>query len=155
MEKLEDLVEETKEWNHGKGVDISAWISAEGNYNLALGYTSFFWPKFVEFEDYILYEGVKEENVRAFEAMTGSSKKAVESVLNHIHLSDLHNDKDDKISEAKIIYLGEVLKEIYEAKLAWQFPSKPCVVKFYKPQSPETIEDYQITFWQVKHDADT
>ncbi|MDP2715333.1 hypothetical protein [Rheinheimera sp.] len=154
MKKLEHLIEETRLWNNGKGVDVDAWIGHEGNFNLALGYSTIFWPRFMEFDGYIFREGTKAENVRGFEAQTHSTRKSVECVINHVHIFDFHNHENDKANAEKIAYLGNVLKEIYEAKLAWQFPSKPCTVSLFMPDDPEDLEGYQLTFWQTRHETD-
>ena len=151
MKKLEDIIEETWPWNNGNGIDVDAWISNEGNYNLALGYSTIFWPEFVKVKGYILYKGVQEKNILAFEQGEGSTKKSVECVLNHIHIEDLHNHENDKATSEKLIRLGGLLKEIYEAKLAWQFPDSPCEVSFFIPENQEELCDYVLTFWQVKH----
>jgi len=51
--------------------------------------------------------------------------------------------------------LGNKLKEIYEAKLQWQFPDKPCVVSFYEPDDDDDLIEYQITFWQKAHEKES
>jgi hypothetical protein len=41
-----------------------------------------------------------------------------------------------------------VLREIYEAKLAWQFPERRFSIIFDDSEQPE-LTDYEITFFQV------
>ena len=53
MQIPESMKEELQAWNNGAGIDLEAWISCMGNYNLAVGYASLFCPEFVEFENYI------------------------------------------------------------------------------------------------------
>lgn len=48
----------------------------------------------------------------------------------------------------KFLLLGNILKEIYQAKLQWQFPDKLCTVEFFIPDDPENLMEYQISFWQ-------
>jgi len=36
-------------------------------------------------------------------------------------------------SKDKLLLLGNVLKEVYQAKLLWQFPDRPCSVEFIYP----------------------
>jgi hypothetical protein len=48
--------------------------------------------------------------------------------------------------------LGNTLKDIYQAKLAWQFPHAPCIVELYAPESDDDFIDYQLSFWQLKHE---
>jgi len=52
-------------------------------------------------------------------------------------------------------FLGEKLKAIYEARLAYLFPGKPCIVEFYKPDDEQDLEAYQLSFWQEKHEPET
>jgi hypothetical protein len=44
--------------------------------------------------------------------------------------------------------LGNRLKDIYEAKLRWQFPERSCGVKYFVPEDPDDYLEYQVTFWQ-------
>lgn len=67
--------------------------------------------------------------------------------MNHMHLVDMHCVGKD-VTRDKIVVLGSKLKEVYEAKLKWQFPERSCVVEFYIPQDIEALGEYQISFWQ-------
>ena len=87
-----------------------------------------------------------------FGVQTGATPHSVEWVLNHLHIASLHRHDDDELAEDKVILLGEALCEIYRAKLASQFPERPCVVEFYRPEKDGEIYDYQLSFWQAKHD---
>ncbi len=145
-------------WNNGKGIDLQSWIGCEGNFRLAVGYTTLFNPGFVEFEDYILRCDEIDDNfishVRNWEN-SGEQKptpKSIEWVINHLHIADTHHAGCEDISVDKILILGNTLKDLYEAKLAYQFPNKPCIVEFYIPEDKDHIVDYQISFWQKKHD---
>lgn len=148
----ESLAEELAKWNDGKGVSLETWVSCMGSFSLAVGYSEIFWPEFVEFEDYILQKGFSESSVRGFENQENSTKIGVESVMNHLHIADIQHLKCEDVSKDKIIFLGNILKEIYAVKLAWQFPDKPCVVEFYHPEDEEDLLGYQLSFWQKKHE---
>jgi len=152
----ESMKEELGAWNSGKGIDLESWVACTGNFSLAVGYASIFCPDFVEFEDYI-FEGEEFceqaiESLRGFENQEGSSPKSVEWVMNHIHIADLQRDECEDLAADKIIILGEKLKTIYEARLNYLFPNKPCIVEFYKPDDEDDLQDYQLSFWQKKHD---
>lgn len=150
MKTPPSMVEELSKWNNGDGVDLETWVDTMGNYNFAVGYITLFWPKFVEFEHYILTSRFTPEQVRGFENNPNSTPMAVEWVINHVHISDIHL-ADENISVDKVVMLGEVMAEIYTAKLKWQFPDKPCIVEFIKPEDPEDLQEYQLSFWQKKH----
>ena len=143
-------------WNNGKGVDLESWIACAGNFSLAVGYSSIFCPDFIEFEGYI-FEGDEFcereiENLRDFESQEDSTPKSIEIVMNHLHIADIHFDGCEDLSADKIIIIGETLKDIYEARLAYLFPNKPCIVEFFKPEDENELQDYQLYFWQKKHD---
>ena len=137
-------------WNNGKGIDLGSWIGCEGSFSLAVGYATVFWPEFVEFDGYILPKGFSEVSLRGFESEEGATRKSTEWVMNHLHLAGIQAAETGDISTDKLLALGNTLKEIYEAKLKWQFPERPCVVEFYIPEDEEDHWEYQISFWQVE-----
>jgi hypothetical protein len=146
-----DMLPELAEWNNGKGIDLESWIECSGNFRLAIGYSTVFWPRFVLFEDYILREGFTIDSVRGFEAQHKCDKRSVEAVLNHLHIADIQYHGCEDITEQRVVFLGRILMEIYMAKLAWQFPDRPCEVSFYEPDDRTDLIGFQITFWQKKH----
>lgn len=148
----ESMREELSTWNNDKGIDLKSWVGCIGNFKLAVGYASIFWPRFIEFEDYILVDKFSPESIRGFEAQEGSTPKSVEWVINHLNIADIQYVGCPDISRDKLIVIGNTLKEIYQAKLKFDFPTKPCIVEFYHPEDPEDLMEYQISFWQVKHE---
>ncbi|MCW2319036.1 hypothetical protein M2322_004605 [Rhodoblastus acidophilus] len=141
-------------WNGGAGIDLESWTGCEGRFALAVGYGSIFWPEFVEFDGYILQEGFSEAVLRGFESREGTTRKAVEWVMNHLHIVDIQHYGCADASKDKIVFLGKMLKEIYEAKLKWQFPDRPCEVEFYIPPDEDNLMDYQVSFWQKCHELE-
>jgi hypothetical protein len=139
-------------WNNGKGIDLSSWVSCTGNFSLAVGYMSVFWPEFVEFEGYILRKGFSEKSLRSWEAQKGATRKSTEYVMNHIHIDALHHSACEDISRDKLVLLGNGLREIYEAKLKWLFPNSPCKVELLLPEDEDVLDEYQLSFWQLKHE---
>lgn len=152
MDIPESMKDELAAWNNGKGIDLESWVGCEGNFHLAVGYASIFWPKFVVFENYILRDGFSVESLRGFESQQGSTPKTVEWVMNHLHIADIQHYSCPDISRDKLIVLGNIFKEIYEAKLKQDFPDKPCTVEFYQPDDPDDLIEYQMSFWQTKHE---
>lgn len=146
------MVSELSEWNNGQGISLESWIECMGNFKLAVGYSAIFWPEFVLFEDYILREGFNLESLRGFEKQQNGSKGAVEWVMNHLHIADIHTNDQENATEDKIQYLGNTMKEIYEYKLRSQFPDRPCIVEFQKPENQNDLVEFQLSFWQKKHD---
>lgn len=157
MKIPDSMKEELQAWNNGDGIDLESWTGCSGNFSLAVGYSALFCPQFIEFEDYILQTDEVNDglisSIRGFESQEGSSLKSVEWVINHLHIFDVQYSGCEDISSDKLIVIGDALKEIYEAMLAYKFPNKPCEVEFYIPENKEDYEDYQISFWQKKHDS--
>jgi hypothetical protein len=148
MDIPESMRAELAAWNNGKGIDLRSWTGCEGRFALAVGYASIFWPEFVEFDGYILPKGFSEEHLRGFERREGATRKSVEAVMNHLQIADIQHVGCKDISKDKLLALGNTLREIYEAKLRWQFPDKPCVVVFLVPDDENDLYGYQIEFWQ-------
>jgi hypothetical protein len=142
------LIPEIQSWNNGDGISPDAWIECVGNYELAVGYSFIFWPRFVRFEKYVLREGFNEPALRGFEGQAGSDRKSVEWVMNHLHLADIHFSAPEP-NEAQLRYLGRVLKEIHEVKLRADFPDLRFVVGFEDEPGLDPV-DYQISFWQAE-----
>jgi len=145
------MTQELSLWNDGKGISLKSWVEFTGNFKLLVGYSTIFWPKFVLYEDYILREGFNVESLRGFEK-TSQSKASVEWVMNHLHLADIHCNDAENTSEDKIVYLGQTLKEVYETKLRSQFPDRPCIIDFYEPEDRSKLWEFQLSFWQKKHE---
>lgn len=147
MTDFNQLIPEMRKWNSGAGIDVRSWIGASGNFELLIGYSTIFWPEFVEFEGYVLRAGFSIESLRGFERSCNGDRRRVEGVMNHLHIADIHC-APDSITKEQVIYIGRILREIYRAKLAWQFPSKRFEVHFDDSNS-ECLADYEITFSQT------
>jgi hypothetical protein len=148
----ESMVAELAAWNQGRGIDLESWVGCAGNFRLAIGYVPVFWPRFVEFEGYILRDGFSLESLRGFESHCAGDRRAVETVMNHLHIADIQHVGCEDLTSDKAILLGEALREIYEAKLRWQFPGKSCTVSFHKPEDASDVMGYEVSFWQEPHE---
>ena len=73
--------------------------------------------------------------------------------MNHLHIADIQYYGCGDASEDKFLLLGNTLKEIYAAKLQWQWPDRPCTVEFYIPEDRDDLMEYQILFWQKSHET--
>src|SRR5207248_3637026 len=115
MEIPESMRAELGTWKNGAGIDLESWVGCAGSLGLAIGYATIFWPEFVLFDGYILRKGFSEGSLRGFEQQPNINRKAVEWVMNHLHILDLHARGREEASADKIIALGSVLAEIYSA----------------------------------------
>ncbi|MEH3148249.1 MAG: hypothetical protein PGN34_23640 [Methylobacterium frigidaeris] len=141
-----DLIPETRGWNGGRGIDPEGWIACVGTYELAVGYSLIFWPRFVRFEGYVLRDGFSEASLRGFERSTGRDRAAIEAVMNHLHLADLHANA--AATEAQLRHLGRVLRDIHTAKLARDLPGLRFEIRFDDEPGLDPLL-YELTFWQA------
>ena len=153
MKIPESMSAELDAWNSGSGIDLESWIGCEGRFSLAVGYAAVFWPEFVEFDGYILRKGFSEESLRGFESQARADRKGTEWLMNHLHIADIHHFGCPDLTKDKIVVLGAVLREIYEAKLRYVFPERPCTVEFSVPADSEDLMEYQLSFWQKIHES--
>jgi len=143
---------ELTEWNGGKGIDLESWISCSGTFKLAVGYAEYFWPEFDLVDGYIVRSGTTSDEIRQWKKGQGRDRRAVEASMNHMHLIDINYHDHEGLSEDILLRLGSVLAEIYEAKLQWQFPDRPCTVSLFIPENRLEFDAYEITFWQKAHE---
>lgn len=141
------MKDELGAWNNGAGIDLESWIGTEGTFAHAVAYATLFWPKFTVIDGYILRVEASRENVRAFARADGATRESVEWVMNHLHVCDLFVSDDG--TPDKLFALGLVLKEMWEAKLKWQFPDTSFEVELYVPPDQTDELQYQLSFWQA------
>ena len=89
METPESMKSELAAWNNGAGIEIESWIGCEGNFSLAVGYVSVFWPEFILFDGYIVRKGFSEASLQGFAHQQGTNRRSVEWLMNHLHIADI------------------------------------------------------------------
>jgi hypothetical protein len=141
------LIPELPDWNNGNGIDVQSWIDCSGDFQLAVGYTTLFWPRFIEFDGHVLREGFSIDSFRSFQQQCNGSRRSVESVMNHLHIASIHYHDLRSFTVDHALYLGRTLREIYQAKLAWQFPSSRFEIIFDESEQLDLMA-YEITFYQ-------
>jgi len=72
-----------------------------------------------------------------------------EVTMNHQHILDLFPNTEESPTEEQVVYLGRVLKEVWQLKLDRDFPDRKMIVSFPEDQVDDIIE-YEITFWQER-----
>lgn len=156
MEIPEGMAKELGAWNNGRGIGLEDWIGCEGRFALAVGYAAAFWPAIHLAEGYLITsdDGPPDpEHILTWEHGEGATRDGVEAVCNHLHIVDLHAVGCADASSDKLEALGEVLREMWAAKLAMQFPDRPCRVAFRHPDDPMDLEGYELSFWQIANEG--
>lgn len=156
MEIPESMAEELGAWNGGAGIDLESWVGCEGRFALAVGYAASFWPQIHLVEGYLVMDNFgppEPEHILKWEEGPGATRDSVEALCSHLHIVDLHSLGCPDATPDKLVALGEVIREMWAAKLAWQFPDRPCRVEFYRPEDPDDLEGYQVSFWQIANEG--
>jgi hypothetical protein len=144
----ESMAAELAAWNNGAGIDLLSWVGCTGSFSLAVGYAAVFWPQFAEYDGYVLREGFSVDSLRGFEKQTPGDRRAVETVMNHLHIADIQHFGCSDLSRDKLLLIGGVLKEIHEAKLRHDFPHRSFEVSLWEPDDPNDLIAYELSFWQ-------
>src|SRR5262249_657232 len=137
---MSDLIPETRAWNDGKGIDAKSWLGCVGSFDHAIAYGELFWPDFVEHDGCVFFAGFSEAGYRGFMDHTNGNKKAVQAVMNHRHVLDLFPSDYSNVSKDQIVYLGRLLREIWETKLRRDFPQKNIVVSFSEDSAVDLLD---------------
>jgi len=143
------LIPELKQWNNGAGISIESWIACVGDFEHAIGYGRMFWPEFVEYDGCVFHQGFSESAYESCKQCCSDGERP-EGVMNHWHLAEHFSAYYDGTvpTEEQVVYLGRLLKEMWECKLKRDFPDKKFLVSFSEG-SPDDLEGYEITFYQV------
>ena len=142
------LIPEMKDWNNGKGIDVDSWIQCMANHKILVGCARILWPSFVEHDSCILLgDSVDEANYQAFLKSAKGNKKTVEATMNRQHV--LHLFGTELPTRELVLYVGRLMKEIYQVKLRHDFPDRTITVFFPEKDDLELI-DYEVTFFQER-----
>jgi hypothetical protein len=154
MTDFTELIPELKGWNSGKGVDLETWIGCEGDHKHLIGYARLLWPDFVEHDGCVfLGDPIDEESERNYQgwlARTNGDKKRVEAVMNHQHILDIFSrSHHERPTREVIVYIGRLMKDIYQTKLHRDFSDRTFTVEFTE-DGVQDLADYHITFFQER-----
>src|SRR5215471_14946775 len=136
------LIPEMKNWNNGKGIDVDSWIQCVANHKVLVGCARILWPNFIEHDGCILLgDSVDEENYQAFLKQANGDRKRVEGTMNHQHV--LHLFATELPSRELVLFVGKLMKEIWQVKLNHDFPGRKITV-FFPEQDDLELQDYEI-----------
>lgn len=142
------LIPELKDWNNGKGIDIDSWIRCVTNHKVLVGCSRILWPDFVEHDGCILLgDSVDEARYRGFLKSAEGDRRVAEATMNHQHV--LHLFATELPTRELVLYVGRLLKEIWQVKLNHDFPGRRFTVSFPEESDLELI-DYELTFYQER-----
>jgi len=139
-----ELIPEMRDWNNGNGIDIDSWIQCMANHKVLIGCARILWPDFVEREGCIFLGG-QEDNYDEWLRRAKEDKRSAEATANHIHV--LHLFATELPTRELVLYIGRLMKEIWQVKLNHDFPGRKITVYFPEEDDLELI-DYELTFFQ-------
>jgi hypothetical protein len=127
------------------------WVEAFGTFDQAVAYANLFWPEFVT-HDGCIFLDFDETAYREWMSQTGGDRRAVEATMNHRHIRDLFTHPSPEPTRERLVQLGRLLKQMWEAKLRRDFPERQVIVSFVE-EGCEHLLDYEITFFQESQPA--
>ena len=126
-------------------------VGSNGRADVALSYAEFCWPSFVVVDDMVLrgYVGSVdlEEAVQYWLKIAEGNKLRVEWMLNHEHFWHLMQNCPPTAEVA--MHWGQLVREMWTAKLARDFPSRRFEVELHSGPDVERM-DHQITFFELR-----
>ena len=158
MRDYHQLITDLDDWeSHNKcPISVDCWLQGSGSFNLAVAFTSVFWPEFVTHDQSVFlapFDEARRKSYDGFRALeadgVADSITRTEVTMNHQHIADLFINDPDGPTREQVLYLGRTLKNIWELKLANEFPERKFVVSFPEDFS-EDLSDYEITFWEER-----
>ena len=142
MNDFNEMIPEMKAWNNGQGVDVHTWIDAVGTFQLAIGYSTIFWPEFTEVEGFVFRAGLDRQ--ADWRNAYGGDRRKIEALANHIHIDSIHYSDHEGKTPQKLKYLARILQDIYICKLTRDFPSK-----YFRVEVSDEADSPVLTFYQV------
>ena len=143
-----ELIPEMREMRcGGAAIDIHDWLAARGSYDLAIAFGQLFWPRFVLFRDCVFWRAIDPAIFEKWLRQVNSEKRAVEAMLNHVHVLDLFPNSADKATRQQLVHVGKLLQEMWSCKLAHDFPQRTFDVMFTEGD-PADLVAIEVTFSQ-------
>jgi hypothetical protein len=147
MKTASDLLPELRAWNDGRGITPVDYVFCVARSDIAASFIDLFWPRFVEFEGYVLREGFDEDNLRRWEAAASVTKQNIETAINFLDVGCLFSNSGEPKSElldARIELVRTAIAEMYTAKLARDYPDRKFKVALIDDEDDCAVSFYQL-----------
>jgi hypothetical protein len=147
--RLSRLIPEARAFDWVSDLTPLGWLYHAGSVGQAIAYADLFWPRFVEHDRCVLLaDRLDSATFQRWMASTNGDRRAVEAVLNHTHVADLFRPDGIEPTREQVVHLGRVLRDMWAAKLARDFPGRRFVVTFPEDGCPALV-DYEVSFRQA------
>jgi hypothetical protein len=146
---ISSLIPELQAWKvKGKTVDVQRWIATVGSFEHLIAYATILWPQFVEHDDCVFRANTfNPDNYSSWMSSLNGNRKRVEAMMNHLHILDIFVNANRPPSQSMVLYVGRMLKDMWQTKLNRDFPAKQITVSFPEDYS-EDLSQYEISFFQ-------
>ena len=145
-----DLIPDLKGWKdqNEESFTIADWVLFHATPELMVGFSSIFWPEFIEVDGCVfLKDGYDQDNIDAWAESTKGDMVAVQKVVNHQHIYDLfQNDSVEKLNIQQVKYLSDLLVDMWSAKLKRDFPQLDIDVQVCDFDEEDVIAT-SVSFW--------
>ena len=114
------------------------------------GWQNVLWPQFAEHDGCVFSHELCESDKQTFRdwmEQTAGDRRAVEAVMNHLHIVDILEHTLDSPSREAVLTFGRLIRDLWTAKLARDFPDRHFIVTFPEDHCNDLV-DYEITFFQ-------
>lgn len=115
-----------QQWKKANSDDFSLWnyLSGAANVEIALAFTTLFWPDFVEHDGGIfLAEAFNQEIYEQWKAELGNDIAAIERVMNHQHIDDILPGAEN-VGIDNLVALGQVIEQMWDNRLKSCYPAQ-------------------------------
>jgi hypothetical protein len=141
-----DQLSEFQQWRKANGDDFSMWdyLFGVANVEVAIAFTSLFWPDIVEHEDGIfLAESFEAQIYQQWKGKFGNDIASIERVINHQHLDDILPGAD-KVGSENLFYLGRAIAQMWASRLESLYPNRRFEVCCDRDESTVVVTFYQV-----------
>ena len=114
-------------WKESFGGTPTLWdyLAVEGGATLALAFAELFCPRLIEVRGCILLEQHYEASrFEEWWANLDGDIRAIELVINHIHIWDLFDQDEEELPEVALLHLAQVLAMGWRVAVAQQYPDR-------------------------------
>jgi hypothetical protein len=124
------------------------FLDYHADVELAAAFASLFWPEFVEVDGFVLLAArYTPESLEEWRAAYPADRRAVESVLNEVHVYDLFSRRSSEgVPLAVHEYVGQVLRRTWSCALEAAFPDRRFELSY---RTEPHAYGPTLTFWQL------
>jgi len=141
----QEMIPELLTFLDGKPASPELWLDNIGRYDHAIAYGLLFWPDFIEHEGCVFIGNSVPKSYPEWKAKFGDDRRAIEGMLNHQHIHDLFPVSPEP-NGPLVAHLGQLPKEMRDAKLKRDFPDRKFTV-FFPDKFEFGVDNPEITFY--------